>query len=681
MGRKGAFADIARTPAEHFKLYYYAAVLRVIKRCVEAFGSREIAFAQFPFLAGYDAELNTYGIQELSCEEAARAWLEALREWEETAETHLPLRALRDDAGLGHEALTLLLCVGLSEEDARFGALFAAMQDNPAQRRPTTGLLDAWWRASDEEDEARACLRRLYELGLVATLDADAPRAERAWSAPEPLWDALRGEASATLAPWLSYRARAELLTFDELVIADETRRQLEALPSLLTSGEALVVRGPRHNGRRTALGALARALGCGLLEVSEMSKAGDERWRLVGSLATALRALPVVVLDLAPAETLELPRLGGCAYPLCVVLGTQGGLSGRGAERAVTFSLEMPGRDARRELWRRSLGERGAVSEDVLSRISEHFRITSGNISRSAGLAHAYAALAGRDSVTQEDAQQASRALNRQGLDTLAVRLETSGDWGKLAADEETMRELRELESRCRHRERLKDAAADSPGAQMTAGVRALFTGPSGTGKTLAARLLAATLHMDIYRLDLSLVVNKYIGETEKNLSQVFTRAEELDVILLLDEGDALLTQRTSVQTANDRYANLETNYLLQRLETYDGILVVTTNASDRIDGAFQRRMDVVVDFRAPDAAERWAIWQLHLPRGHAVDYDRLDEVAERCVLSGGQIRNAVLHASLLALTDGGVVNTAHLHAALQREYRKAGGVCSLRQ
>src|SRR5205085_9337809 len=130
-----------------------------------------------------------------------------------------------------------------------------------------------------------------------------------------------------------------------------------------------------------------------------------------------------------------------------------------------------------------------------------------------------------------------------------------------------------------------------------------------SGTGKTLAARLLAAALRMDLYRLDLSAVVNKYIGETEKNLNQVFARAEELDVLLLLDEGDALLTRRTDVQTSTDRYANLETNYLLQRLESFEGILIVTTNAINRIDDAFKRRMDVVVDFRPPDVAERWTI------------------------------------------------------------------------
>jgi len=210
---------------------------------------------------------------------------------------------------------------------------------------------------------------------------------------------------------------------------------------------------------------------------------------------------------------------------------------------------------------------------------------------------------------------------------------------------------------------------------------VRALFSGPSGTGKTLAAQLLAAELQMDLYRLDLSAVVNKYIGETEKNLDQVFARAEELDVILLLDEGDSLLTQRTNVQTSNDRYANLETNYLLQRLESFESILIVTTNAVDRIDNAFQRRMDVVVDFRPPDAAERWNIWQMHLPAGHEIDAAMINEIAGRCVMTGGQIRNAALHASVLALEEAGVMTSHHLEAAVHREYRKLGAVCPLRR
>jgi SpoVK/Ycf46/Vps4 family AAA+-type ATPase len=187
----------------------------------------------------------------------------------------------------------------------------------------------------------------------------------------------------------------------------------------------------------------------------------------------------------------------------------------------------------------------------------------------------------------------------------------------------------------------------------------------------------------MDLYRVDLSAVVNKYIGETEKTLNLVLSRAEELDVILLLDEGDALLTQRTGVQSSNDRYANLETNFLLQRLEaeSFDGILLVTTNAAERIDTAFQRRMDVVINFSPPSPPERWAIWQLHLPRAHRVDFGLLEEAAARCVMTGGQIKNAALHASLLALEDGGIVTSAMVEAAIEREYRKAGGVCPLRR
>ena len=346
-----------------------------------------------------------------------------------------------------------------------------------------------------------------------------------------------------------------------------------------------------------------------------------------------------------------------------------------------------MPDVAARLEHWRRGLrAEEPAGAAEVsevsgeAEEIAARFRLTGGNIRRAAGLARAYAALDARARVTVEDVQKASRDLNRQALDTLATRVEAAGGWESLAVKPETMRELRSLEGRCRSRERLRETVGSGFGRQLNAGVRALFSGPSGTGKTLAARLLASVLKMDLYRLDLASVVNKYIGETEKSLNQVFARAEELDVILLLDEGDALLTQRTNVQSSNDRYANLETNYLLQRLESFEGILVVTTNAGDRIDSAFQRRMDVSIEFRPPEPAEMLAIWGLHLPAKHAVEPGLLGEVARRCTLSGGQIRNAVLHASLLALQNGGTVTSEHLEAAVRREYRKEGGVCPLR-
>ncbi|MDX6576012.1 MAG: hypothetical protein QOE96_1965 [Blastocatellia bacterium] len=672
------FAEVLPSPVEHFKLYFYAAVLRVIGEVTTLLGSLETAFKQFPFLSGYYQEFTRYAPENSTWREFGDWWRDSLLAWETTTSEFLPLRALREATGLDHEAMTLLVAAGLNEEDARFGSLFEIVQGTPGQPRLTLGLLSAWWRDADSNNRARTLIRQLQDVGVMQIVNTEAPRSQWALQIPALIWDAMRGERHDAPAAWARYVAPAELPAREQLVIPDKLRIMLAAIPALLASGQAqaLVVRGPRHNGRRTLIGALARELDCGVLEVSGLSKLADERWQLAGSLATLLRALLVVVLELDAGETAEVPLVKSYVGPMCLVLGKQGGITGPAVERALTVSLEMPDLEARRKIWQHNLES----TSDDLETISERFRLTSGNIQRAAKLAQSYAALDGRDEVRLVDAQQASSALNRQALDTLAARVNTTGKWSHLAAGEETLQELRDLESRCRNRERLCGLLNENMSAQMNVGVRALFSGPSGSGKTLAARLLAASLKMDLYRLDLSSVVNKYIGETEKNLNQVFSRAEELDVILLIDEGDALLTQRTGVQTSNDRYANLETNYLLQRLEAFEGILIVTTNASDRIDTAFQRRMDVVVNFRAPDAAERWQIWQLHLPPAYAIDQGLMEEIASRCALNGGQIRNAVLHASLLALNDGGVINSAHLVAAVQREYRKSGGVCPLR-
>jgi SpoVK/Ycf46/Vps4 family AAA+-type ATPase len=276
---------------------------------------------------------------------------------------------------------------------------------------------------------------------------------------------------------------------------------------------------------------------------------------------------------------------------------------------------------------------------------------------------------------------QAAYHTLNRQQLDSLATYLPVSGSWDEVVVGDFTMMKLGELAQRCQQRERLLAHLGSAFANLNNRGVRALFTGSSGTGKTLAARVLAAELGMDLYRVDLAAVVNKYIGETEKNLHRVLSKAEALDVILLLDEGDALLGSRTEVRSANDRYANLETDYLLQRLEHYQGIVIITTNAGENIDRAFQRRMDIVVTFVPPEAEERWQIWKLHLPPNHLVPEDDLQEVAIQCQLNGGQIRNAALLAALLALDEGQQqpVTAWHLEQALQSEYRKAGATFPL--
>lgn len=659
---RNPFAELAPTAADHFRLRFYGAVLHLRERL------RDLPHDVLPFLAPYDDELAIGGVDDVE------RFDRELERWESRAPLPLPLCELARAGGLDGLALSLLFTIGLPEEDPRFAAVFELVQGSP-RRRPTAASLNGWWAGEHDVQHVRASLRRLLELGLVEPVDPSLPRAEHELQPAPLVWDALRGDVHEEIAPWAVYRRPDSLVARADLVVAASVDRALDALPALVGRGEThvLLVRGPQASGRRTLVGTVARELGCGVLEVTGLDLPGDPRWRTVGPLATVLGALPTMAIELAPGETAQLPRLRGCDYPLCVALGRDGGVDGPGADAMLTVTLDVPDSRARLRHWRAELGQRGSVAPELLA---DRYRMTGGNIRRVARIARAEAALARRDEVDAVDVLRAGRTLHSRVLDTLAQRVPVEGSWQDLAVTDETMQELLLLEARCRHRERLRERAD----ARATSGVRALFTGPSGTGKTLAARLLAAALELDLYRLDLSTVVNKYLGETEKNLSRVFARAEELDVVLLLDEGDALLTRRTDVQTANDRYANLETNYLLQRLESYDGILVVTTNAGDRIDDAFERRMDVVVEFRAPDIAERWSVWDLHLPQAHAVDPSALQEIARRCALTGGQIRNAVLHATLLALEDGGVISTPHVEEAVRREYRKAREVCPLR-
>lgn len=483
------------------------------------------------------------------------------------------------------------------------------------------------------------------------------------------IWDALRGEPSEQPEPSMRFHQHGRLPQLDDLVLPADTRAGAEALVPLLAAGalRALVVRGPRAGGRRTLAGAVSHALGLGLLEIAN----GDATIS-AGPVATLLGAMPLFVADPAPGETFTVPELRAYDGPICVAVGRHGAVAGSGTDAAVTLALDVPSEDERRAHWAAALPH---ADEAAVAALAAHRRMTGGNIRRVAPVAQAEASLAGAPAVLPEHVRRAGRALHARELETLAHRLPPVDGWGDLAVGEETATELFLLESRCRNRERLPSRLAGDG-----SGVRALFTGPSGTGKTLAARVLGTELGLDVYRLDLAAVVNKYLGETEKNLAAVFARAEELDVLLLLDEGDALLTRRTDVQTSNDRYANLETNYLLQRLETYEGILVVTTNAGERIDAAFLRRMDVVVDFPAPDTAERLAIWGLHLPAEHRVSDDLLHELGLRCALTGGAIRSATFHAALLAVDAGEPVADAHLEAAVRREYRKVGAVCPLR-
>lgn len=665
------FADLPPSPEHHFRIASLGAVLGVIEAAATNCGSFEQAMERFPFLVGYNNEL-AHRLEGCASHEAAALWWAEMEVWEAACQEHLPLRALRTAFRLDHAAVAAWLTVGLAEEDARFGAVVEALQGTPGLRRPTLGFL----RHADFAE--LGSLLRLLELGLVQTLNPEAPRGDWQLQIPAVVWDALRHPQSLRGAAWCQYRPASELPELDTLTLDAEIESTLRRLPPFVEAGavSTVVARGARHHGRRTVLGALARSLHRGLLELRGLDRADDERWRQVGALAVLLPALAVVTLEPGPGETVALTELLPAEVPLGVVLGRWGGVSGSRMARAAVLNVSPPDAAARRAHWTRSLTR---LPAELGVQLAERFRVGAGQIYRLAALAQTRANLADRTELTMGDVLDAARSLGREALDTLAQWVPPARGWGELCVGERTLRELRHFTSRCRHREGLAAALAGAPGGGSV-GVRALFTGPSGTGKTLAARVLAAALEKDLFRVDLAAVVNKYIGETEKNLNRIFERAEELDVLLLLDEGDALLTRRTEVSNANDRYANLETNFLLQRLENFQGVLIVTTNAGERIDSAFQRRMDLVVEFHAPGVAERRQLWQRHLPARCSVDARLLGELAERCELTGGQIRNAAQHAALLALDNGGVVSAAYLEAAVRREYLKGGASCPLR-
>lgn len=640
-----------QTATAHFRLHLYSLVVRLLRRLDENL------HAGFPFLSMYQESL------------AGVDWEQHIAAY--ASDDYLPIPALQ--AHFPPEAVWVLLATGLIEEDVRFGALFAALQDPLLSRRPCIGLL-GW--LLDEIDVLEA-VRPLLDAGLLLVDNPQEARAEWVLRVPPVIWDALRGNPPETPAPGMSLQPAAAFPDLHALILPADLQRQVTRVPHLFTAGQitTLVLRGMTGCGRRTVIGAVARTIGRNVL-LCDLDQLKDDTRRLIGPLATLSGAVPVLRCNPGPGATLDVPDLPGYHGPVGITLGRGGGLRGALLTHALTLNLPPPDYRARTRFWQAT----GVpIAPATLDEIARRFLLTGGLIHRAAHLGHAYALLDDRECLTSSDVQEAMRALNRQSLDTLATRLEPVTGWSDLVVSKLIGQELRALETRCRERESLREQAGRAFTNNLNRGVRALLSGPSGTGKTLAARVLAAVLQMDLYRVDLSAVVNKYIGETERNLNEVFSRAEELDVILLLDEGDSLMTQRTDVQSSNDRYANLETNYLLQRLEQYEGIVIVTTNAGKRIDNAFLRRLDVIIDFALPDAAERRALWSSHLPANHAITPTLLEEVVQRCALSGGQIRNAALYATLLALSSANGVDDAAVKEALQREYRKAGAAYPL--
>ena len=263
----------------------------------------------------------------------------------------------------------------------------------------------------------------------------------------------------------------------------------------------------------------------------------------------------------------------------------------------------------------------------------------------------------------------------NGAGLERLARRIRPQVTWDDLVLARPTEQALRDLAGRARQRGQVLDAWGMRPGGGRGRGVTALFAGDSGTGKTMSAEVVAGDLGLDLYTVNLATVVDKYVGETEKNLERIFVEADGVNGVLLFDEADALFGKRSEVRDSNDRYANIEVAYLLQRMETFDGIAILATNLGANVDEAFARRLDLIIDFPAPDVELRSALWDRclgpGLPRGDDLD---LDFCARSFELSGGNIRSVAITAAYLAAATGQKVTMLELVRAIQQEYRKLG-------
>ncbi|MFM9700097.1 ATP-binding protein [Streptomyces europaeiscabiei] len=324
-------------------------------------------------------------------------------------------------------------------------------------------------------------------------------------------------------------------------------------------------------------------------------------------------------------------------------------------------------------DAWSAALGAGSEGPGFDLAATVAPYRLGGDRIARAARAAVDLAAFDGTE-VTAAHLRLAARLQSASGLERHARRIRPDVGWGDLVLPDKPLAQLRELALRARHRDRVLGDWRLSAGGGRGHGVLGLFAGESGTGKTLSAEVVAAELGLDLYVVQLSSIVDKYVGETEKNLERIFTEADRTDAVLLFDEADAVFGKRSEVKDSHDKYANMESAYLLQRLESFDGIALLTTNLRANIDEAFTRRLDLVVDFPFPDAAQRLALWRHSLaavPRADDIDPAA---VARDFELAGGSIRSAVVTAAYAAAGRAGSVTTADLREGAEREYRKAG-------
>jgi hypothetical protein len=584
-------------------------------------------------------------------------------------------RRLARGFGLAPVDEELLLVALAPDLDPRFERLYAYLQDDVSRRRAGVGLALELATGMPGATPVRARLGPTSPLvggGLIIVEEAERPFLTRSLRVPDRVAAHLVGDDAADpLVAALEVTPVPMLLAEGDLALrAIEAGVRLVHVRDRPGSAAAAMVAGSLGSAGRPVL-ALDLARMGPLGDPAEVAAAAARECRLRGSV---LLAGPVDVLAERNAGAVRAFAEAPCPV---VLVGARTWDPTWARDVPVLIEAPVPSVEHRTVAWRDALGAASAMGGDP-GMLTLQFRLGPEQIVRAAQAARQQAAAEDRP-LEPADLRSGARAQNAAGLERLARRVHPRVAWDDLVLPTEVVDQLRELASRARFRDVVLDrwgmARASSTRGR---GLTALFAGDSGTGKTMSAEVMAGELGLDLYVIDLSTVIDKYVGETEKNLDRIFSEADRVNGVLLFDEADAVFGKRSDVKDSHDRYANVEVAYLLQRMELFDGVAILTTNLRSNLDEAFTRRLDAVVDFPVPDEDDRLRLWERHLPTGvpRAGDLD-LPFLARRFRLSGGNVRNVCLAGAYLAAAEDRSLCMADLIHGTAREYQKLGRLC----
>jgi SpoVK/Ycf46/Vps4 family AAA+-type ATPase len=600
------------------------------------------------------------------------------------------LASLAERYGLSWLECAIVVIALAPEIDLRYERLYAYLQDDVSRRRPTVDLiLNLLCPSAAERLEFRSYFAPdsplvRHRLVRVAADPSQPNAALLAWSVKldEQVVRELLGSWSLDSRLGEVCECRMYELDLAALPLESETVDGLRRFAMESRTGARplrIALAGPALPWKLRTAQAMASELARPLLsfDLRQVSQNGtSDLLQVAVREARAVNA--ILFADCEGVEERSVRQLAAeisFAYAdaiLCVATHNPA------LDDAGVTTVELPRSSfaTRREQWRRSLdAARIELPDAELDSLAGRFRLYPDEIVAAVLSAESKARWRGSRQVAARDLSAAARAHSGRQIGNMARKVDPKYQWDDIVLPSETLGQLHAICARVVHQHRVLDEWGFDRKLSMGKGVTALFAGPSGVGKTMAAEVIATELDIDLYKIDLSGVVSKYIGETEKNLDRIFTAAENANAILFFDEADALFGKRSEVKDSHDRYANIEISYLLQKMEMYDGVAILATNLRQNLDEAFLRRLAFAVHFPFPNQQDRRRIWESIWPSGVPLDPGAdFEFLSSTFKLSGGNIKNVALAASFLAATEEQPVGMRHLVIAVDREYQKMG-------